>query len=57
LALLSKGLPNAAIGHRLTLTEKAMMYYVYRIFGKLRVSGRAEAALRWTGQKWPPEMG
>jgi DNA-binding NarL/FixJ family response regulator len=51
LALLSEGLSNAAIGRRLTLTEKTVKNHLYRIFEKLQVSSRSEAVLRWTGQR------
>jgi DNA-binding NarL/FixJ family response regulator len=51
LALLSEGLSNAAIARRLMLTEKTAKNHVYHIFGKLRVSSRTEAAMRWAQQQ------
>jgi DNA-binding NarL/FixJ family response regulator len=50
LALLSEGLSNAAIARRLRLTEKTVKNHLYRIFEKLGVGSRTEAALRWTGR-------
>ena len=46
LALLAKGLTNAAIADRLALSPKTVRNYVSSIFGKLQVSDRAEAIIR-----------
>jgi DNA-binding NarL/FixJ family response regulator len=51
LELLSEGLSNAAIAHRLLLTEKTVKNHLHHIFAKLRVSTRMEAVLRWTGRR------
>ncbi|WP_027344051.1 LuxR C-terminal-related transcriptional regulator [Hamadaea tsunoensis] len=49
LALLAQGLPNAAIAHRLLLTEKTVKNHLQHAFAKLGVTNRTEAALRWNG--------
>ncbi|GAA5165783.1 hypothetical protein GCM10023321_56240 [Pseudonocardia eucalypti] len=47
LALLAGGATNAAIARRLVLAEGTVKSHVKRIFRKLRVSNRAEAAARF----------
>jgi DNA-binding NarL/FixJ family response regulator len=49
LDLLGGGLSNAAIGHRLGLTEKTVKNHLNHIFAKLGVSNRTEAVVRWFG--------
>ncbi|MDI1465372.1 response regulator transcription factor [Catellatospora sp. KI3] len=51
LAQLAQGLSNAAIGHRLLLTEKTVKNHVQHIFTKLGVRRRTEAVAVWTGQR------
>ncbi|MEV0128061.1 LuxR C-terminal-related transcriptional regulator [Dactylosporangium sp. NPDC050688] len=51
LDLLAEGLSNAAIAHRLLLTEKTVKNHLHHIFTKLGVSGRMEAVLLWTGRR------
>ncbi|MET7402378.1 response regulator transcription factor [Dactylosporangium sp. NPDC005572] len=51
LDLLAEGLSNAAIGHRLLLTEKTVKNHLHHIFTKLGVASRTEAVLRWTGHR------
>jgi DNA-binding NarL/FixJ family response regulator len=50
LYLLCQGLSNAAIGHRLALTEKTVKNHLNHIFAKLQVTSRTEAVVRWSGQ-------
>ncbi|MEV6929335.1 response regulator transcription factor [Dactylosporangium sp. NPDC051485] len=50
LDLLAEGLSNAAIAHRLVLTEKTVKNHLHRAYAKLRVANRSEALLRWTGR-------
>ncbi|MFI5912389.1 LuxR C-terminal-related transcriptional regulator [Dactylosporangium sp. NPDC051541] len=50
LDLLTEGLTNAAIAHRLLLTEKTVKNHLHRAYAKLRVANRTEALLRWTGR-------
>ena len=49
LDLLGGGLSNAAIGHRLGLTEKTVKNHLNHIFAKLGVGNRTEAVIRWFG--------
>ena len=49
LDLLGGGLSNAAIGHRLGLTEKTVKNHLNHIFAKLGVRNRTEAVVRWLG--------
>ena len=49
LDLLGAGLSNAAIGHRLGLTEKTVKNHLHHIFAKLGVHNRTEAVIRWYG--------
>lgn len=51
LDLLAEGLSNAAIAHRLLLTEKTVKNHLHHVFTKLGVSGRMEAVLLWTGRR------
>jgi len=51
LSLLCEGLSNAAIAHRLDLTEKTVKNHLNHAFAKLGVASRTEAVLRWTGQR------
>ncbi len=46
LALLGQGYTNAAIAERLVLSPKTVRNHVSQIFGKLQVTGRAEAIAR-----------
>jgi DNA-binding NarL/FixJ family response regulator len=46
LELLAKGLTNAAIADRLSLTPKTVRNYVSAVFGKLQVADRAEAIIK-----------
>jgi DNA-binding NarL/FixJ family response regulator len=46
LALLGQGYTNAAIAERLALSPKTVRNHVSQIFGKLQVTGRAEAIAR-----------
>jgi DNA-binding NarL/FixJ family response regulator len=50
LHLLAEGLSNAAIAHRLLLTEQTVKNHLHRAYAKLRVTNRTEARLRWTGR-------
>jgi DNA-binding NarL/FixJ family response regulator len=50
LDLLAEGLSNAAIAHRLLLTEKTVKNHLQHVFTKLAVTNRTEAVLRWTGR-------
>ena len=45
LALVSKGLRNAKIGHELCISTRTVENHLYHIFDKLGVSCRTEAAL------------
>jgi DNA-binding NarL/FixJ family response regulator len=49
LELLCQGLSNAAIAHRLALTEKTVKNHLNHVFAKLRVGSRTEAIVLWTG--------
>lgn len=51
LAQLAQGLSNAAIAHRLVLTEKTVKNHLQHIFAKLGVSSRTEAVVVWTGRR------
>ncbi|MBV1850511.1 LuxR C-terminal-related transcriptional regulator [Catellatospora tritici] len=51
LAQLAQGLSNAAIAHRLMLTEKTVKNHLQHIFAKLGVTRRTEAVAVWTGQR------
>ncbi|WP_222106403.1 LuxR C-terminal-related transcriptional regulator [Catellatospora sichuanensis] len=51
LAQLAQGLSNAAIAHRLMLTEKTVKNHLQHIFAKLGVASRTEAVVVWTGQR------
>ncbi|MET7424644.1 response regulator transcription factor [Dactylosporangium sp. NPDC005555] len=51
LDLLAEGLSNAAIAHRLLLTEKTVKNHLHHVFTKLGVRGRMEAVLLWTGRR------
>lgn len=46
LGLIARGLANAAIAQRLSLSTKTVANYVSNIFGKLQVADRAQAMLR-----------
>lgn len=46
LELLAKGLTNAAIADRLSLTPKTVRNYVSAVFAKLQVADRAEAIIK-----------
>jgi DNA-binding NarL/FixJ family response regulator len=46
LGLLTQGLPNKAIAHRLGISPKTVGTHVERIYTKLGVSNRAAAAMR-----------
>jgi DNA-binding NarL/FixJ family response regulator len=48
LRLISQGMSNRDIGRRLLLSEKTVKNYVSRIFSKLHVSKRSQAALHAT---------
>jgi DNA-binding NarL/FixJ family response regulator len=52
LAMLSLGLSNAAIAHRLQLAEKTVKNHLSHIFAKLAVSNRAEARTVWAQAEW-----
>jgi DNA-binding NarL/FixJ family response regulator len=49
LDLVCAGYSNAAIGRRLTITEKTVKNHLNQVFTKLGVTNRTEAAMRWTG--------
>jgi DNA-binding NarL/FixJ family response regulator len=51
LDLLAEGLSNAAIAHRLLLTEKTVKNHLHHVFTKLGVRGRMEAVLLWTARR------
>ncbi|GAB2627358.1 DNA-binding response regulator [Paractinoplanes abujensis] len=51
LDLITDGYSNAAIGRRLTISEKTVKNHLNHIFGKLGVTNRTEAAMRWTGSQ------
>ncbi|MEU7874471.1 response regulator transcription factor [Dactylosporangium sp. NPDC049140] len=46
--LLCEGLSNAAIAHRLRLTEKTVKNHLNHVFAKLHVRSRTEAVICWT---------
>jgi len=46
--LLAQGKTNQEIALHLGVTLGTVKAYIYRLYRKLRVSGRVEAALRWT---------
>ncbi len=48
LSLLCEGLSNAAIGHRLALTEKTVKNHLNHVFAKLQVKSRTEAMALWS---------
>jgi DNA-binding NarL/FixJ family response regulator len=48
LDLLCQGLSNAAIAHRLWLTEKTVKNHLNHVFAKLGVRSRTEAVVRWS---------
>ncbi|WP_212823079.1 response regulator transcription factor [Catellatospora sp. TT07R-123] len=50
LAQLALGLSNAAIAHRLMLTEKTVKNHLQHVFAKLGVRRRTEAVAVWTGR-------
>lgn len=50
LDLLCQGLSNAAIAHRLALTEKTVKNHLNHVFAKLRVGSRTEAIVLWSGR-------
>jgi DNA-binding CsgD family transcriptional regulator len=50
LGLLSQGLPNATIAHRLDLSEKTVKNHLNHIFAKLGVGSRTEAVVVWSGR-------
>ncbi|MEV6923195.1 response regulator transcription factor [Dactylosporangium sp. NPDC051485] len=50
MTLLCQGLSNAAIAHRLRLTEKTVKNHLNHVFAKLGVRSRTEAVIRWTAQ-------
>ena len=45
LELLSQGMPNKIIAHRLSMSQSTVKVHVHSIIGKLKVSNRTEAAL------------
>lgn len=45
LVLMARGLPDAEIGRRLGIARHTVSNHVARIFGKLRVHNRTEAAV------------
>jgi DNA-binding NarL/FixJ family response regulator len=47
MALISTGLSNKLVARQLGLHEKTVKHHMTRIFGKLHVSNRTEAALKW----------
>jgi DNA-binding NarL/FixJ family response regulator len=51
LNLLSQGLSNAVIAHRLDLTEKTVKNHLNHIYDKLHVRSRTEAVVLWTGRR------
>jgi DNA-binding NarL/FixJ family response regulator len=51
LNLLSQGLSNAVIAHRLDLTEKTVKNHLNHIYDKLHVCSRTEAVVLWTGRR------
>jgi len=53
LAMLSQGLSNAAIAHRLQLAEKTVKNHLSHIFVKLAVRNRAEARIVWAEAERP----
>jgi DNA-binding NarL/FixJ family response regulator len=50
LSLLCEGLSNAAIGHRLALTEKTVKNHLNHVFAKLQVRSRTEAMALWSSR-------
>jgi DNA-binding NarL/FixJ family response regulator len=55
LLLVCAGHTNAVIARELTLTEKTVKNHLNHIFGKLGVSNRTEAAIRWSGRSGRPQ--
>nr|WP_221381553.1 response regulator transcription factor [Actinoplanes polyasparticus] len=51
LELIGEGYSNAAIGRRLTITEKTVKNHLNHVFTKLGVTNRTEAAIRWMGSR------
>lgn len=47
--LISVGMSNKLVARKLGLHEKTVKHHVTRIFAKLQVTNRTEAALRWRG--------
>jgi DNA-binding NarL/FixJ family response regulator len=47
--LIAQGLTNGQIAERFVLSEKTVKNHVNRIYSKLEVSNRAQAAAMWLG--------